>query len=273
MSDAHEQTDEQIAASSPAVACWRCDLEVEASRDVCPHCMAQLREADSHSANLNSRDATSTSMKTLMWSYAVLLLTVILLAFSFNISFENGESLTEEERASALMQLLAFGILDAIVVLVAMKIGLHGIEPSQDEKSKPLLSWLLFLPMLAGLLAINFGYHHVLREILQVSILEDEITAELGWLVFFIYCIQPAVIEELYCREFALRVLRSVLGRNSAVWITSIMFGLMHVGSPLSIPYLVLVGLYLGYARVFSGNLALPIALHFLHNLIVLIWK
>jgi membrane protease YdiL (CAAX protease family) len=44
------------------------------------------------------------------------------------------------------------------------------------------------------------------------------------------------------------------------------MFGLAHLGMPLSIPMLILVGLGFGYLRVGSRSIILPMILHFAHN-------
>jgi membrane protease YdiL (CAAX protease family) len=48
------------------------------------------------------------------------------------------------------------------------------------------------------------------------------------------------------------------------------MFGVAHIGVPLSIPILILVGFAFAGARIASRGLALPISLHFLHNLAIL---
>ena len=57
----------------------------------------------------------------------------------------------------------------------------------------------------------------------------------------------------------------------AAVFVSSVMFGVAHVGSPLSVPVLVLLGFMLGYLRVFSGGLLLPMLVHFAHNAAILL--
>jgi membrane protease YdiL (CAAX protease family) len=47
------------------------------------------------------------------------------------------------------------------------------------------------------------------------------------------------------------------------------MFGLAHLGVPLSVPILILIGVMLGYARVLTGGVCIPILLHFIHNMLV----
>src|SRR5262249_7633765 len=118
----------------------------------------------------------------------------------------------------------------------------------------------------------NLAYHFVLRTILREPLIADEMVAQLGmspW-VLLAYCIQPAIVEELFFRGLALGSLRNVTGVHSAVFISSVMFGMAHIGVPISIPYLVVVGIALGYVRVASGSLLLPMLLHFGHNFAVL---
>jgi CAAX protease family protein len=122
------------------------------------------------------------------------------------------------------------------------------------------------------LVAINAAYHGVLRAYLGLEPMRDAIVAATGItpLVVLAYCVQPAIVEELFFRRLALDTLRSVMPVHQAVFVSSLMFGIAHIGVPLSVPMLMLVGIPLAYARVASGGLALPMLLHFLHNAIIL---
>ncbi len=273
MSEAPEEANDDLAAPMTSAVCWRCELEVSVELPVCPHCEAQLLNSENGSAaDIRARQAAD-PFKVMMWSYALLLSTTILLAFSLAASFGEADVLEEPVRTQVLTQLLFLEVVDTVIVFVAFAIGYRAIRSRLPKAEKPLQAWLVFVPMLAFFLLLNYQYHWLLREVLQLPILEDDLTARLDWLVFIIYCIQPAIVEEAYCRGFVLGILHSVLGRHWAVWISAIMFGLLHVGAPLSIPYLTLLGVYLGYARLYSGSLVLPVLLHFVHNLIVLLWK
>ncbi|MGI9430342.1 MAG: CPBP family intramembrane glutamic endopeptidase, partial [Bythopirellula sp.] len=254
------------------VRCWRCGLKAPETAEVCPHCAARLKQVgEAVSKNLPGAQR-SDAIKVLMWSYALLLATTIALAFSIELTLGDEDFSEEKVRAQALYQMLVVGFVDIVIVCSALALGYRTIKHLSTEAAHRALAWIVFTVMLPLLLLLNFAYHWLLREVLQIPLLEDELTATLDWLVFLVYCIEPAVVEELYCRGFVLGVLLSVLGRHWAIWISSIMFGLLHVGAPLSIPYLTLVGVFLGYARIYSGGLALPVLLHFVHNLIVLLW-
>ena len=120
-------------------------------------------------------------------------------------------------------------------------------------------------------LAINVAYHALLLwyldvpEWLVINPLQD---ADV-WLIAAI-CVQPAIVEELFYRYLVLDTLRAVMRVNTAVWVSRLMFAVAHIGVPLSMPALMVVGVALGYARVWSGTLWLPMILHGVHNAVVL---
>jgi Type II CAAX prenyl endopeptidase Rce1-like len=90
-----------------------------------------------------------------------------------------------------------------------------------------------------------------------------------GWLVL-VGCLQPAVVEELFFRYLAFGVLQKWTGVHTAVLISALMFGMAHIFAPLSIPLLMGIGIALGYLRVASGGLMLPMLVHFTHNALIL---
>jgi len=273
MSADSEEAFDDFADPISTVVCWRCELEVPAEQSVCPHCEAQLRSEETAASQGGYSKPRTDPFKVLMWSYALLLASTILLALSLGLTIDDDAVFDDQLRTQALTQMFVAEVIDVVIVCVAMAMCYRVIRPPSKGTENWLLAWLVFVPMLAVLLLINYQYHWLLREFLHIPLIEDELTVNFGWLVFLVYCIQPAIVEEAYCRGLALGVLRNVLGRHWAVWISAIMFGLFHVGSPLSIPYLTLLGVYLGYARLMSGNLLLPVLLHFVHNLVVLLWK
>jgi membrane protease YdiL (CAAX protease family) len=81
------------------------------------------------------------------------------------------------------------------------------------------------------------------------------------------------IVEELFFRYLVLGHLRTVMGMHGAVWVSSVMFGMAHVHAFGSVPILIVVGAGLGYMRVMSGSLAVPMLMHGLHNAAVLAWE
>src|SRR5947208_3421151 len=83
--------------------------------------------------------------------------------------------------------------------------------------------WLVAVPLLGGMLLINLGYHAVLRELIHAPLLSDRLMQRFDLLAIVAICVQPAIVEEAYCRWFALDCLRGQLGTHAAVWISATM--------------------------------------------------
>jgi membrane protease YdiL (CAAX protease family) len=147
------------------------------------------------------------------------------------------------------------------------------------------LTWALAAPGFVLLLGFNLVYHLTFKTLIEASAPPDgsapdeqvqqviDITLGNGmwaWAILLI-CIQPALIEELFFRYLLLGHLRSHLTLHAAVWVSAVIFGMAHLGNPFGWPVLICLGAGLGYARVYSGGMTLPIALHFLHNFAVLL--
>ncbi|MGE3808729.1 MAG: lysostaphin resistance A-like protein, partial [Gemmataceae bacterium] len=136
-----------------------------------------------------------------------------------------------------------------------------------------LLTWFSGLPALVGLLGKNLAYHALLKRVINSPGWLDQLTIkqQVNLLSILVICVQPAIVEELYFRYLALGTLRRFMGVHGAVLISSVMFGLAHLGVPLSVPMLTVIGVGLGYLRVYSGSLVLPMLVHLAHNTVVLI--
>jgi membrane protease YdiL (CAAX protease family) len=163
-------------------------------------------------------------------------------------------------------------VADSVLVVVALAwVPVRFRHPSATFLRR-IVVWTAFLLVVAGLVALNARYHKYLRDTIHVVPWEEELLAQRDRLPawFLLICVQPAIIEELFFRYLALGVLRSVVKVHAAVWISAAMFTLAHIGVPLSMPVLLLVGVGLGYARVASGHMLLPMFLHFMHNAVFL---
>lgn len=169
-------------------------------------------------------------------------------------------------RATLAQELADAALVAAMFVLVP--------RPPHAESPGAWRAWVLALPLLAAVLAVNFGYQYVVRALIEsagVPVPEVvDITLDYGVWAILLVCVQPAVVEELLFRHLFLGHLRPHVGVHGAVWVSAAAFALAHVGRGAAWTLLALVGGFLGYARVRSGSLLLPVALHFLHNLAVL---
>jgi len=167
---------------------------------------------------------------------------------------------------------LVFEGVDTVIVLAALVLASRPVGRAAAWNRDA--TWLLSVPGLAAVLVVNFAYHALLVYLFTdgTAAADDSAQESLsrdGWRTVLTVCVQPAVVEEVFFRFLLLGHLRHHLGTHAAVWLSSVLFGMAHLGNIPGWPVLILIGAGLGYARVLSGGLALPILLHFCHNLAV----
>ena len=162
--------------------------------------------------------------------------------------------------------MFAIESIDAVLVLiVAFAVGKLPARPI--DLSHRVGTWFIGFPLLAFLLTVNIGFMLLLRNVFNV---EGELGPPITVVTVLLMCVQPAIVEEWFFRHLALGSLREKMGTKWAVWASAGMFALAHIFNPVGMPYLLVLGVALGYLRIHSGSLALPMLLHFLHNLAVL---
>ncbi len=152
-----------------------------------------------------------------------------------------------------------------LVFIVALSIG--RIRPHPTDGTMQAAAWCSAFPVLGVLLVVNISFVSVVRELFNVP---HQPGPGITVVSFLLICLQPALVEEWFFRHLALGTLRKPLGLHGAVWISGTMFGFAHLLNPIAMPYLIIVGVCLGYFRVWSGGLILPMILHGVHNAVVL---
>ena len=252
--------------------CWRCGLTIDAAVAGCSHCGARKPTGEAGSARRPSAMPTSPP-NVLLGTFALLLATNIVHGFILQYRFGDFFTLDENAVTAILAQILVLEAIDTCIVAVALVKCRGGFSKADRATVTRGWAWLSAVPVLVGLLAVNVAYHWFLREQFGLPLIEDELAQRRDWMMFLALCVQPAVVEELYFRGLAFKALPAVMGRHTAVWISALMFGLAHIAVPLSMPYLILVGVCLGYLRVASGTVFLPICVHFVHNLVVVLMQ
>jgi len=95
----------------------------------------------------------------------------------------------------------------------------------------------------------------------------------LGGLLFnvFLIAIIPSLGEELFFRGTLQRIFSNARGAIFAVWVTAIIFSAFHFQFYGFVPRVVL-GAFLGYLFVWSGNIWLSIVAHFANNAFIVIY-
>jgi uncharacterized protein len=217
-------------------------------------------------------EAVAQPIRAVLWVFAIMLATSVIQAWWLRDGSGIERLPQKEQRRVLLEQLIVFEAIDTFLVVVAF---IWASRPPAFWRSdrQYAAAWLTAGPLLALLLGVNWSYHEVLRNALGrppfIEFIELDVRSNPA-LIILAVCVQPAIVEELFFRYLALTHLRSVMGLHGAVWVSSVMFGMAHIHVPLSIPILILVGAGLGYMRVWSGGLAIPMVMHAVHNAVVL---
>jgi uncharacterized protein len=93
------------------------------------------------------------------------------------------------------------------------------------------------------------------------------------WLNLLCIALIPALMEEFFFRGVLMRLMRGYMPAEAAVWVSAIVFSLLHFQFLGFLPR-VLLGAMFGYLTLWSGSLWLAVVAHFTHNAIsiVLAW-
>src|SRR5262249_20074515 len=135
-------------------------------------------------------------------------------------------------------------------------------------------AWIA-IAILAPMLAINYGYHHFIMSLVDqprdnfLMMLKDAGITK-GGLILLI-CVFPAITEEIAFRGLIQHWLQTAVRPWRAIVLASAMFTVMHF-SIVSAPYLFALGMLLGWAKWKSGSLYPSMLIHFVHNLVVVLF-
>lgn len=259
-----------VAPEVPSVYCWRCRKPYPHDLLNCAYCGAENRARHRNPFQHFEKETPKNGpLKIVLVTYGIMLIGSILMAMHLRY----GIGLRPPNQSDFTGAITFLEVIDTIIVLVAM--GFTGLALSRIDPVPSIptaaASWLFFGLGLAGMIMLNFGYHKFLIELLGIPKAEGMYPD--SWVVLIVlFCVQPAIVEELFARQMSLAVLRKHMGVHFSVFITSLMFAMMHIFVPLSVPYLFMLGVFLGYARVLGGTVFLPMVLHFVHNLVVIIY-
>lgn len=123
------------------------------------------------------------------------------------------------------------------------------------------------LVLLAPLLGLNLLWHGpVLQGLLgyegDLNLLQAGLSPVAAVVLL---CVFPAVTEEVGFRGLLQPMMAGALDRKKAIWGVALLFAAIHL-SAFSFPYLILVGLLLGWVRDRTGSLYPGMLIHALHN-------
>jgi membrane protease YdiL (CAAX protease family) len=126
---------------------------------------------------------------------------------------------------------------------------------------------------LVPMLAINFGYSRFLMRVfsdqghLPIDELRKSGISDASLIAIF--CVWPALSEEIGFRGLLQHWLQIAIRAERAILLTSFLFAVMHF-SIVTFPYLFGLGALLGWTKWKTGSLYPSMLIHFLHNLVVI---
>jgi membrane protease YdiL (CAAX protease family) len=266
---------DQLTLPEQWIICWRCGKQVMLSQRPCPHCGA-YHDLASLEREIGSRiESTATPLLRLVCIFAVMLGISLVYGLAHRFGFNQINYNEPEAFRHWFHWMVSVELLDTALVLGAILwIGRPKSLLLRTRKIRVSV-WLAALPLLLLLLALNHGYHRLLGDFLLLPRQEHRFGGRQEYFAWALLtmCIQPAIVEEFFFRYLAFGILTKTSSLHAAVLISSVMFGIAHVFAPLSIPLLMVIGLALGYVRVLSGSLLLPILIHFGHNLAITLYE
>ena len=241
------------------VGCWRCGGEFPENTEACPRCGAVL--ASTAPVAIKPVGLSAFFPKVLIAFLAMMGVSLVCGLLQRGL----------EDITSILVLTSVAALVDAAIVLwVWCHRPAFKVYPPSSYRA---WCWTLAWPMLIGLLLVNVNYHEMMKGLFappQEAPTEIE-TWQFAWMLALI-SLFPAVMEEMFFRRLVLDSFRDEAGSvGTAIWVSSIMFAMAHIGQPLGLPYLLVVGVFLGLLRVGTGSLALPMLAHGLHNGVV-VW-
>lgn len=167
----------------------------------------------------------------------------------------------------------AIGMAIIAVISLSAAVLIRAMIPGSPLAPLRRRAWLVGVARI-GLLAVAVAVcSTLLRDSIPLSIRADYRSGFAGLLPWWILvgCVLPAVFEELFFRQVAIQVCRPLMSPGWVVMVSAVMFAAAHVMTPLSMPFVLVLGIILGRAYFESGGLALPITLHFLYNLVIVL--
>jgi len=169
---------------------------------------------------------------------------------------------------------LAFEVgLGAFAVALALIFGLRPWLNLEWNRAIVFIAIIATLPM-AGMLLVLTRSRQAWADRLRRLIDELVVPAFKGlrWWAIGLISLAAGIGEELLFRGLVQGGLTGLAGPGPALVASALLFGLAHALTPAYFFLTTLAGLYLGALYWLTGNLLLPLLVHFLYDWIALSW-
>jgi len=172
--------------------------------------------------------------------------------------------------------MFALGFESALAIVALALALVFGLRPwlTMEFSAAALgLSVLATVPMIAAvqtLMQLRWGWVQALRRIVEDHLLP--LFKGAGPAAVFAVALAAGIGEELLFRGVIQAGLEGLVGPMAALAAASLLFGLAHALTTAYFLLTFLMGVYLGWLYQATGNLLLPIMVHFLYDWVVLAW-
>jgi membrane protease YdiL (CAAX protease family) len=208
----------------------------------------------------------------------VLLLLLLNGLFTLVLALVAGDRTWSNEVALLVLHSAAFHGGALLLAVAWMKIrgltphALFGLDPNRRLARDMLWGALLFFAVMPAIFGASALWQGLLRHLGISTDLQDillTITSRQPWPVqlylLFLAVVLAPIAEEILFRGILLRGLQRRFGASAAVFLTSVLFALIHMHLPALAPIFVLsIGLCL--ACLYTRSLLIPILMHALFN-------
>jgi uncharacterized protein len=161
------------------------------------------------------------------------------------------------------------GLLPLLLFDVRPKDMLPVKRPGACHLGGMILMWMG--TFLFALLSMKITTYFFSKSTVQITgSIGDVMTSVPELTGFLIFCIMPAICEEILHRGFLLTSMRSIKSDWVIVLIMALMFGVFHTDPARFVPTAIL-GAGLSYIMVKTKNILLPSLMHLIHNSAALI--
>lgn len=209
-------------------------------------------------------------------------LTQVLVTIVFLISMPNQFSEISQQDLEELQSnglLTSWGIIAGGIVVIGLVLffaklrknySIHEYFSLKKIATKELGKWLIVTVIYVVVLDGIFYLFNLSHGDWMVGIYQ---TAGVLPLLYFSIVVAAPIGEELFFRGFLFQGLQaSRLGNNGALVISSVIWALIHSQYEAHTVFTIaIIGLILGYAKIKTNSIYVPIAMHGLNNLIALI--
>lgn len=193
---------------------------------------------------------------------------------------KSGDDKQRQSRLGQLMQrrpiMFALCFESALVVVALLLALIFGLRPwltivfGWGALGLSVLATLPIVAAVMSLLQFRWRWVEDLRRIVEDHLLP--LFSGAGPAALLFVALAAGLGEELLFRGVIQAGLEGLIGPVAALVAASLLFGLAHALTPAYFVLTCLMGLYLGWLYQVTGNLLMPIMVHFLYDWIVLVW-